>query len=184
MIDNKPLELFSTPVWGYVLNTEQYHAATYTEYLLEQQSEISSVKKSNIGGYQTHDNLHLEGVFQELVPIIENICNEIFFQYSSDQLKIDALWGNINSHGNYNGSHVHDGVLSGVFYLQVPANSGKLVLINPAVRADTHPIRSKNYAIQPQALGCIIFPSWLEHYVEPNLSNENRISLSFNLKRR
>ena len=26
----------------------------------------------------------------------------------------------------------------------------------------------------------IIFPSWLEHGVEPNMSNEDRISLSFN----
>lgn len=183
MIDNKPLELFSTPVWGYVLSTEQYHAATYIEYLLEQQKINNGVKKSNFGGYQTHDNLHQEGIFQEFVPIVENICNEIFSQFSFEKLKIDALWGNINSYGNYNASHIHEGVLSGVVYLQVPENSGKLVLINPAVRSDSHPIREKNYFVQPQNLACIIFPSWLEHYVEPNLSNKNRISLSFNLKK-
>ena len=26
----------------------------------------------------------------------------------------------------------------------------------------------------------LLFPSWLKHYVNPNLSNEDRISLSFN----
>jgi hypothetical protein len=28
----------------------------------------------------------------------------------------------------------------------------------------------------------IVFPSYAEHYVEPNLSNEDRISISFNTK--
>jgi uncharacterized protein (TIGR02466 family) len=184
MIDTNSLDLFSTPIWGYILRTEQYHASTYIEYLLNQQKINTGVTKSNFGGYQTNDDLHREGIFFELTSIIENISNEIFKLYSTDKLVIDALWGNINSSGNYNAAHIHDGVLSGVLYLQVPKNSGKLVLINPAVRSDSHCIRLKNYAIRPEFLGCIIFPSWLEHYVEPNGSNENRISLSFNLKRR
>ena len=63
----------------------------------------------------------------------------------------------------------------------MPANSGKLVLINPAVRSDGHLLRESNYPITPEKLACIMFPSWLEHYVESNLSNDMRISISFNI---
>ena len=38
----------------------------------------------------------------------------------------------------------------------------------------------RNYPVEPSPLSCIIFPSWLSHYVEPNMSDEKRISLSFN----
>ena len=29
--------------------------------------------------------------------------------------------------------------------------------------------------------GLYIFPSWLEHYVSPNMSQDKRISISFNM---
>jgi len=35
--------------------------------------------------------------------------------------------------------------------------------------------------VQPQNLLLLLFPSWLEHYVEQNMSDESRISLSFNI---
>ena len=179
----QPFEIFKTPIWGYVLKNEYYHISNYIDYLVEQQRTVPSVKKSNFGGYQTHDNLHEVNVFKEFVDVVQNISNNIFLPYSSDKLEIDSMWGNINNFSNSNASHVHEGVLSGVFYLKVPVNSGKLVFINPAVRSDGHLIRTKNYSIQPEFLSCIIFPSWLEHYVEPSDSQEDRISISFNLKK-
>ena len=39
-----------------------------------------------------------------------------------------------------------------------------------------------SYSEQPEKGKLVLFPSWLEHYVEPNLTNENRISLSFDTK--
>jgi hypothetical protein len=68
-----------------------------------------------------------------------------------------------------------------VVWLQVPENSGRLVLINPAVRSDSRLLRSPNYPITPKRMGCIIWPSWLEHYVEINHSNQERVSISFNM---
>ena len=32
---------------------------------------------------------------------------------------------------------------------------------------------------KPEKGKLVLFPSWLEHYVEPNLTNEDRISMSF-----
>ena len=34
--------------------------------------------------------------------------------------------------------------------------------------------------ISPKPGDLLIFPSWVPHYTEPNMSNEDRISFSFN----
>ena len=38
------------------------------------------------------------------------------------------------------------------------------------------------YTVNPLNGQLIIFPSYLEHYVEPNLTQETRISISGNIK--
>ncbi len=174
--------IFEVPIWGFILNNEKYHCSDYIQRILEIQSTEPSAKKSNFGGYQSRDNLHEEGIFQELVSSINKIVNDAVSSEIDHHIKINALWANVNSYKDCNGAHVHGGTISGVFYLQVPEKCGNLVLCNPAVRSDASPFKKRNYFIQPQHLACILFPSWLEHYVEPNLNpNVPRISLSFNL---
>lgn len=183
MNENK-IDLFSVPIWGFVLNDQKYQSKDYVDTILKLQDSQPSEKKSNFGGYQTHDSLHLVPVFKEFVETLERIGTSCFSEYSQKPCKalVTEMWGNINSKHDYNGSHIHGEALSGVFYLQVPPNSGRLVLCNPAIRSDGRQIRNPNYPVVPQPLACIIFPSWLEHFVEPNLSDDTRISMSFNLR--
>lgn len=178
---NNSFDIFSIPIWGFVLRDQQYQCQDYIDKLLQLEQTQPSAKKSNLGGYQTHDRLSDEGVFKELITSLNYICNSILQEYSCEPVQVKEMWGNINYQKDSNGSHVHSGVLSGVFYLQTPPDCGKLVLINPAVRADGHLLRASNFGIQPEHLALIIFPSWLEHYVEPNQSPERRMSISFNV---
>jgi uncharacterized protein (TIGR02466 family) len=176
--------IFGVPIWGFIMQEQKYQSRDYVDCIFEIKDSNPSVKKSNFGGYQTHDNLHKIPVFREFVTSLEKIGANIFSEYTDNKIQnmqITELWGNINNHGDFNGAHVHGGVLSGVFYIKTPINCGKLIFKNPAVRSDAHLIRMKDYPIIPEPLACIIFPSWLEHYVEPNMSDEERISLSFNL---
>jgi len=173
--------IFFVPLWGYVLNNELYHNVDYIEFALELQKNEPTVKKSNFGGYQSRDNLHKEGIFKELLNTLNLIGNDSVKHLNVSRFKIKEMWLNINEHKDCNGAHTHGGVLSGVLYLNAPKNCGNLVFTNPMPRSDLSVIKPNNYAITPQTLACIIFPSWLEHYVEPNLSiSEPRISLSFN----
>lgn len=175
MKDNQ-INLFSTPVWGFVLKDQQYQARDYLEAILTLQETEPSQTKSNFGGYQSHDNLHLVPVFREFTRTLERIASECV----QKPLVVSEMWANINDRHCYNGNHTHGGILSGVLYLQCPSNSGRLILCNPAVRSDGHLIRSSNYPITPESLALILFPSWLEHYVEPNQNTDPRISISFN----
>jgi uncharacterized protein (TIGR02466 family) len=183
MNSNKHLNehlIFQTPIWGFILNSEQYHAFDYIELLEELKKNEPSVRKSNFGGYQTRDNLQREGVMREFVNLVTTIANDIGKHYNAPKLKMVSMWGNINYNRDFNGAHTHEGILSGVFYLEVPDNSGSLIFCNPAVRSYDSVFRNKDYMVKPEKFACIFFPSWLEHYVEPSRSENRRISLSFN----
>lgn len=115
-------------------------------------------------------------------------------------LKSAAGHDNIRSAVRYgfNREHNHPGVLwSGVYYVQAPANSGRLVIreprrestmIQPRFR-DDQPRKKEVWGevyYEPVPGRIIIFPGWLEHAVEPNLSTRKgtageRISIAFNL---
>ena len=83
-------------------------------------------------------------------------------------------------------------VFSGVFYLKVPKNSGKINFMNPNRLTEYHfdSNRVENYSsctsssrwYDPQVAKMIIFPACVEHYVEGNNSDEDRISIAFNTK--
>lgn len=187
MIKDIQQTIFGVPVWGAILNEHKYQSKDYIDCIFKIKETLLSEKKSNFGGYQTHPDLHLIPVFRELICAIENLSSNIISEYTDNRtlrLEIKEFWANINSYRDYNASHTHAGMISGVFYLKTPRNCGRLIFRDPAVRSDGHIIRNKDYVINPEPLACIFFPSWLEHYVEPNMNNEERVSLSFNLDRK
>lgn len=75
--------------------------------------------------------------------------------------------------------------LSGVFYLNAPEGSGEFCFIDPSPVIDVIDLSGGNYTgrfkIKPSTGLLIVFPSWLEHEVEPCLCNEARISAPFNI---
>ena len=176
--------VFNTPLWGHVLSHEKYQTEDYLERVLEIYNSEPSAEKSNAGGgWQSRDDLHKEPIFKEFVnnTLLKSISQPILKEYGIEEFGIQSMWANVNQKYSFNYQHTHEGYLSGVYYLKVPQNSGRLIFTNPAVRSESHPIRQKNYPIIPQELACIVFPSWLEHYVEPNMSDEARVSISFNV---
>jgi len=44
-----------------------------------------------------------------------------------------------------------------------------------------HPTTSSVYTIPADSGTMLIFPSWAEHFVEPNNTNKDRISIAFNV---
>ena len=99
---------------------------------------------------------------------------------------IDTVWYNICPKGGYNECHVHPGAfLSGVYYLKKPKESGDINFHDPrkgslCSREPQHIARGSLQEINAKAGDVVIFPGWLEHSVIPNISDEDRISISFN----
>ena len=156
-----------------------------------------SAKKYNTGytSYFSRADLKSLPVYGNLVRYITSKATEL-----ADAMKIDRagaeldmgeLWLNVNSRYAFHSDHNHPNAhFSGVFYLQCDADSGKIVFRDPREARNMHTpsylertnLNTDVVSIPPQPGGLLIFPAWLYHGVEQNLSDEDRISLSFNFE--
>lgn len=114
---------------------------------------------------------------------------------------ISNMWANINPKYGYNRNHVHPNVhWSGVYYVQAYPDSGQIFFSDPRYQAQMYspryaPDQTRKAEVwsevyyKPIEGRIILFPSWLMHEVEPNMSDlegdaGNRISISFNIDQR
>lgn len=152
-------------------------------------------KKSNRGGWQSRDfdeyklkNFQYTEILK-LVKFIKPITEQLFLELKIKEhypRALSNLWMNVNQKSHYNVSHVHpDSILSGVYYVNAPENCGNIVFDQPSEKKFfltqiSHTL-GNNIWQEPVDGKLIIFPSWLEHRVESNLSDFDRISISFNV---
>ena len=95
-----------------------------------------------------------------------------------------AYWINVMPPGAYHRIHTHPNTnLSGVFYLQAPEGSGDLYIPSPYNNGIETVIKTcPDYILKPEVRQVYLFPSSLPHSVSRNESDEDRVSISFNLK--
>mgnify|MGYP003655906948 FL=1 len=150
---------------------------------------------SNSGGYQSN-NIDYKSFTQ--IYFLSEIVTIEAKQYKTllglkEDCVFDNIWINVNKNKDFNITHIHPSSnLSGVFYVKVPKNSGKIVFENPFLEHISYSweqeifnynnYTSPKWSIEPEENKLLLFPSFLRHYVKPNLTNEERISLSFNIK--
>ena len=102
-------------------------------------------------------------------------------------LSVVNIWCNINYYKDTNAVHLHPhSVYSGVYYVQTPEDCGRICFQHPALDLLYHyPTKGKDTLFIGGAVErfVFIFPSWLKHYVQPNMNiDEKRISISFNIR--
>ena len=154
--------------------------------------EDKGITRTNVKGWHSTTDMHERPEFKNLVNMLYACQKTVYEQeYYESEPYLGNMWANINPPGGYNKAHVHpNAVFSGVYYVKTPANCGRLVCNDPRPGIQTcMPNRIKGQPpkhlwrevhLQPQENRALIFPAWLWHTVEPNQSNEPRISVSFN----
>ena len=174
----KKHEPFKIPIWEFELDIDN---DILKDYCLQFSKETPSVTKSNQGGYQS-PNLLLDQIeICTLVSDVEWKLREI----QETPLVVSNIWFNINRYKDTNLPHVHPmSHYSGVYYVRTPKDCGNIYLEHPALDLLYHyPNGGKDALFIGEALEkrLYIFPSWLKHYVSPNLNkDQERISISFN----
>jgi uncharacterized protein (TIGR02466 family) len=184
-----------------------FNSVFYYSFVEDQSHLIPHIKKlqqkntgeivSNQGGWQSSQYSY------ESLDEFKNLCNEVF-EYCNHVFSIHGFpkersyklsyWINVNKKYNYNKSHDHaNSLLSCVVYVKVPKNSGQFVIERPDLmevywkKVLENNLNDKTYLqwkIDPEPNKLLIFPSWLKHHVEQNLTNDEddeRISISFNV---
>ena len=155
--------------------------------------EPEGVSISNHGGWQSPD-FSVNNEDDVLHYFIINCLAGFPVIDESFNIKVDA-WININKTGNYNIKHNHPGVdLAGVLWIKCPKDCGVIVFDSPTgfqshneINSYNHNFKNQNnlfhsYQFDPTEGKILIFPAHLNHHVKENKSNEDRISVSFNIR--
>jgi len=178
--------LFSTPIMEF--NLANFINPSITKVLMEMKASTNSAVHG-VRGDQNPSHLPelipLYNIFQECV---DRYCRELGLPPN----RIESSWVNILYNGGSVSTHRHhNSIVSGAFYPYVDSNSSGLVFISPLdgyrmMDASAEFVTNTEYSgnihtMLAETGKLVLFPSWLQHYVPPNLSNL-RITLSFNTR--
>lgn len=104
--------------------------------------------------------------------------------------KLDSLWVNLLKSGGHHSGHIHPhSILSGTFYVEVPAGSGAirfedprlgLMMAAPVRRLDADEALQPFVTIAPRPGLVLLWESWLRHEVLAGNARGERLSVSFN----
>lgn len=112
--------------------------------------------------------------FPEIEPLLEVIFHCAHQILDSEQPLDISFWFNQMQPGHCTTLHTHDDgyeLISGVYYLNVPEESGDILMHLPR----------EELRISPQAGMMLMFPPDLPHEVEQNNSRQSRLSMAFNI---
>lgn len=133
-------------------------------------------------------------IFADLVKALDlhvaAFAGDLAFDLGGKGLVLEDLWINILPEGGTHSSHIHPhSVISGTTYVTMPEGASALKLEDPrlpmmmAAPARTKDARRemRNFIYAAPAVGdVLLWESWLRHEVPVNLSEDDRISVSFN----
>lgn len=183
-------DLFPTRIWQIPLAhlSAQFPAWVKATIAMRAAAPVPA-GRTNRGGWNSIDNAVLhQPLFAELHQAVRHYCMQALTETGSNAPIFEVQsWVNIHDRGGFNFQHMHEGaLLSGTFYLQVPEGSGALVLKDPRPGVLNSYAKGnganayKDIQLRPFAGLLVLFPHWLEHFVEPHDNDAQRICIPFN----
>lgn len=188
---------FTTPIMHFKIENGVALAKEFEAEAYRMRKKDKGVSKSNRGGWHSS-----ETTIHSVLPCFEKLRQQILGslkaigKMGSKPMLGDGLnlslngWININPTGGYNAPHQHPGSQwSGVFYVTQPpvaeGDSGVIEFLDPRTDlADWRILRSPWFAnkrkLRPAAGDMVVFPSYLTHWVHPNETKDDRISIAWN----
>ena len=192
---NKANLFFPSPVWTFQINNyKMINEEMYKFIKNSQMKDQVGINKSNIKGWHSKDFDLQEDTPKNFInfilPSIEKVILDMNWEKQKQKININNMWAIINTGGAANLRHQHgNSTISGAYYVRAPKNCGDIVFYDPRPA----PVYSYPNAINPNLLnaqingispnegGLVMFPSYLDHSVNENLSKEERIVISFNI---
>lgn len=167
------------------------------KYIAEEMPDANKHQSELLTTYYNNNKNFLGQI--EAIPLLESInyhIREFFHLRGIDPncfVEITS-WLQLNQPGSLFNRHDHYGAIaSGVLYLEVPKNSGNLKFHNPLeprratdvffdrIRNSENQYNYDYIEYEPKVGEMIMFESWLQHSVERNESNEDRLAISYNI---
>ncbi|MGH1458684.1 MAG: TIGR02466 family protein [Paracoccaceae bacterium] len=135
-------------------------------------------------------------IFAQIVEALDQhaatFAEDLGFDLDERKLELEDLWINILPEGGTHSAHIHPhSVISGTTYVAMPEGASALKLEDPrhAMMMAAPPRRKdarkemQNFVyVKPDVGDVLLWESWLRHEVPMNMSEDDRISVSFNYK--
>ena len=186
---------FSTPIWTSKINDYEKTNNMMQTYIYNlKKKDPEGVIKSNLKGWHSKNfNMKDDEPKNFIEAIKKNInkaINDMDWDLSSQEVTLSKMWAIINKKGAMNQKHHHSNSdLSAAYYVTAKEGCGDIIFYDPRPGiVYKHPLSTKpnllnadNNGVRPEPGMLILFPSYLEHSVNPNMSDHERIVISFNI---
>ena len=182
-------KFFPTLVYG---KDVQLNNNQLAQDIVNWSNQDKGVSKTNVKGWHSTTDMHTKSEYSQLVTELMRMQKEIYeHEHIARYALLGNMWANINPPGGMNMPHIHpNSLFSGVYYIKSSSNCGRIKIMDPRPGAQMYmPIRKegdpgrdmwRDANIEPVEGRIIMFPAWLWHSVEENISDDIRISVSFN----
>ena len=147
---------------------------------------LSKILRDNYGNRLSHsiDDTSFEDSVCPPNQFVDEIISEMITDFKAatgEDIVIANYWGHIHEKNMSTTLHNHfDSYVSAVCYVNVPVGSGSIVFRPRLNQYDNSAYASK---FEPERGVFYMFPSYLDHFVTRNLSEDLRVSISFNFNK-
>ena len=198
MSDSKKVhKYFAQPIFQYQLESYERHNQDLKKYIYNAYNEDpNGLSRSNQGGWHSKPfdlkdkNSAPFIFFQSIQKYVADVFKEYGWLYVPGKVNLTEMWAIINKKNNFNIEHTHpNNYLSAAYYVKAPENCGSFIVTNPnsvsrerITASERKTEFNQNIAqIKPNEGDLLLFPAYLPHSVGMNLSDEDRIVISFNV---
>lgn len=185
--------IFPTPLFQFeVAGFAELNRALLKE-VDKRRSAEKGMAKSNRRGWHSATDLfeRAEPAQAQLAKVLVQMLAQATRQVApdADMTGIEMVpegWINVNQPGAFNAPHDHLGAFwSGCYYVSVPEGGGGIEFLSPhkplqGLGAFRAPLTADKMHVRPKAGTVLIFPATLVHWVHPNDSKQDRVTIAFN----
>ena len=155
--------------------SKQFYGTGFTSYGSDQKlHEKEAIFRELAKGLVPHVKEFLDSM--KAVPPTQIVCND--------------MWCTINKPTSIHPRHIHPlSACSGTYYVDAEPEMGNINIHDPydnramgAMFEKESPFAFDTYSINVKSRKIVMFPGWVSHSVQQNLSNKDRIGVSFNYR--
>ena len=143
-------------------------------------------------GWQSDQNLHVREEFQDLVSCMDKVAKSAlrFWRIGDNAIELTGCWANVLGKGAAHRLHNHpNNFLSGVYYVRTEPGADTINFHDPRnqtgiIRPPVVELTAENtdqVVVSVKNGTLLLFPAYLQHSVDANRSEKDRVSVSFNL---
>jgi uncharacterized protein (TIGR02466 family) len=186
------IPMFPTLVWKLQLRAKVREAIDARILAALARLRGEAPKLASGQGWQSDQTLHELEDLRDFISCVDRAVKSVlrFLRIGYDAYEVTGCWANVLAQGAAHKAHSHpNNFLSGVYYVRTQPGTNTINFHDP--RSQTGIIRppvveltaenTDQVVVSVEDGTLLIFPSYLQHSVDTNLSGQERISISFNI---